>query len=138
MATTKFNARNGLSVGAGSVPTDVLDSNGTYIPRTVSYADSTSITLNCATTDVATMANTQATGTFTLNAPTGTPYNGQKLMLRLTSTNPQTFSWNAIFAGSTDLALPTTSSGSGKEDYFGFIYDSSSSKWHLIAKSFGY
>jgi hypothetical protein len=49
---------------------------------------------------------------LTLNAPTGTPVNGQKLILRLRSTNVQTFSWNAAFAGSTDLALPVASSGS--------------------------
>jgi hypothetical protein len=101
-------------------------------------ADATSITMNADTTDMATQANTQAAGTLTINAPTGTLANGQKIMLRLTSTNVQTFSWNAVFAGSTDLALPTTSSGSGKEDYMGFIYDSTATKWHMIAKNFGF
>jgi hypothetical protein len=106
--------------------------------RVVSYTDATSITINADTTDMATMANTQSAGTFTLNAPTGTLVNGQKLLFRMTSTNVQTFSWNAVFRGSTDLALPTASSGAGKEDYLGFIYDSTSSKWDLIAKNFGF
>jgi hypothetical protein len=106
--------------------------------RVVSYTDATSITINADTTDMATMANTQAAGTFTLNAPTGAVVNGQKLLFRMTSTNVQTFSWNAVFRGSTDLALPTASSGAGKEDYLGFIYDSTSSKWDLIAKNFGF
>jgi hypothetical protein len=106
--------------------------------RVVSYTDATSITINADTTDMATMANTQAAGTFTLNAPTGTVVNGQKLLFRMTSTNVQTFSWNGVFRGSTDLALPTASSGAGKEDYLGFIYDSTSSKWDLIAKNFGF
>lgn len=108
------------------------------VNRVVSYTDATSITINADTTDMATMANTQSAGTFTLNAPTGTLVNGQKLLFRMTSTNVQTFSWNAVFRGSTDLALPTASSGAGKEDYLGFIYDSTSSKWDLIAKNFGF
>lgn len=106
--------------------------------RTTTIATGTSITMNSDTTDLAIQVNTQAAGTLTINAPTGTPVDGQKIMLRLTSTNAQTFSWNAIFGGSTDMVLPTTSSGSGKEDYIGFIYDAISTKWHLIAKSFGY
>jgi hypothetical protein len=109
-----------------------------YGSRVVSYADATSITMNADTTDMATMANTQAAGTFTLNAPTGTLANGQKLMFRMTSTNVQTFSWNSVFRGSTDLVLPTASSGAGKEDYLGFIYDSTAIKWDLIAKNFGF
>lgn len=108
------------------------------IDRVVAYTDATSITINADTTDMATMANTQSAGTFTVNAPTGTLVNGQKLLFRMTSTNVQTFSWNAVFRGSTDLPLPTASSGSGKEDYLGFIYDSTSSKWDLIAKNFGF
>jgi hypothetical protein len=108
------------------------------IDRVVAYTDATSITINANTTDMATMANTQSAGTFTVNAPTGTLVNGQKLLFRMTSTNVQTFSWNAVFRGSTDLPLPTASSGSGKEDYLGFIYDSTSSKWDLIAKNFGF
>lgn len=106
--------------------------------RVVSIADGTSVTINGDTTDVATQANTQALGTLTINAPTGTPFNGQKLVFRLQSTNVQTFSWNAIFAGSTDLTLPTSSSGSSKYDYMGFIYNSTAAKWQILAKNFGF
>jgi hypothetical protein len=106
--------------------------------RVVSIADGTSVTINGDTTDIATQANTQALGTLTINAPTGTPFNGQKLVFRLQSTNVQTFSWNAIFAGSTDLTLPTTSSGASKYDYMGFIYNSTAAKWQILAKNFGF
>lgn len=112
--------------------------NGVVRSRVVSYTDATSITINADTTDIATMVNTQATGTFTINAPTGSLFNGQKLMFRLKSTNVQTFSWNAVFGGSTDAPLPTASSGSSLTDYLGFIYDSTANKWHVIAKNFGY
>lgn len=106
--------------------------------RVVTIADATSITMNADTTDMATQANTQAVGTLTINAPTGTPANGQKLILRLRSTNVQTFSWNAAFQGSTDLSLPTASSGATLYDYMGFMYNSTASKWQLVAKVFGF
>jgi hypothetical protein len=109
-----------------------------YGSRVVAVADATSITINADTTDMATQANTQAAGTLTINAPTGTLSNGQKVMLRLRSTNVQTFSWNGVFTGSTDLSLPTVSSGSSKYDYMGFVYNSTSTTWQLIAKNFGF
>jgi len=112
--------------------------NKDIVERVVSIADGTSITINADTTDIVTQANTQAAGTLTINAPTGTPVNGQKITLRLQSTNVQTFSWNGVFAGSTDLSLPTASTGSGKYDYVGFIYNSTASKWQLLAKVFGF
>ena len=106
--------------------------------RVVVIADGTTVTINADTTDIATQANTQTAGTLTINAPTGTPVNGQKLIFRLLSTNVQTLSWNAAFQGSTDTALPSTSSGSSKYDYFGFIWNSTNSKWQMLAKNLGY
>lgn len=107
-------------------------------PRVTTIADGTSITVNADTTDIAVQANTQAVGTLTMNAPTGTPINGQRLIIRLRSTNVQTFSWNAAFSGSTDLALPTASSGGTLYDYLGFLYNSTANKWQLVAKVFGF
>ncbi len=101
-------------------------------------ADATSITPNADTSDMVYQINTQAAGTLTINAPTGTITNGQKLMIRLVCTNAQTLSWNAVYAGSTDLTLPTATTGSSKADYIGVIYDTNSSKWHVIAKNFGF
>ena len=106
--------------------------------RITTIADAVSVTMNGDTTDIAQQANTQAVGTLTVNAPTGTPYDTQKLMFRLKSTNVQTFAWNAIFASSTDTVLPTASSGAGKYDYLGFIYNSVNSKWQILAKNMGF
>ena len=112
--------------------------NKTLQPRLVSIADATSITINADTTDVATQLNTQAAGTLTVNAPTGTLYDGQRLLLRVRSTNVQTYSWNAIFIGGTIVPLPTASSGAGKYDYIGFMYNSALSKWLVVAYATGY
>jgi hypothetical protein len=106
--------------------------------RVISYTDQNSITINADTTDTAIQTYTGIAGTLTINAPTGTLVNGQKILFRLTTTNAQTLSFNAVFRGSTDLTLPTTSSGSSKADYLAFIYNLGSTKWDLLAKNFGY
>jgi hypothetical protein len=124
---------------------NALVSNGTTwissipsnLPRVVVIADGTSITMDADTTDMATQANTQVAGTLTVNVPSGTPTNGQKLMLRLRSTNIQTFSWNAIFQGGLS-PLPTTSSGSSKYDYYGFIYNGTATKWQIVGTATGF
>lgn len=107
-------------------------------PRVATIANATSITMDSDTTDMAIQTNTQAAGTLTLNAPTGTPANGQKLILRVQCTNVQTLSYNAIFAGSTDIPLPTATSGSSRYDYLGFMYNTAAVKWQLVARAFGF
>lgn len=112
--------------------------NKDIVKRVVTIASASSITPNANTTDILVQANTESVGTLTINAPTGSPVNGQSLVIRLSSTSVQTFSWNAIYQGSTDLALPTATSSSSKFDYLGFIYNSSTTKWQLLAKNFGF
>jgi len=124
--------------GATVSITGNIITGGGIVSRSVSIADGTSVTINADTTDLATQTNTQVAGILTINAPTGTLTNGQKIMFRLQSSNVQTFSWNAVFAGSTDLSLPTASSGSSKYDYVGFIYNTTATKWQILAKNFGF
>jgi hypothetical protein len=85
-----------------------------------------------------TMINTDGLGTLTLNAPTGSPVQGQRLILRVKSTNAHTFSFNAIYRGSSQVALPTTLTGGSKTDYLQFIYNSTDIKWDLLGFNFGY
>jgi len=106
--------------------------------RVVAVADATSITPDIDTSDTVTQANTQVAGTLTINAPTGTAVNGQGFVLRMSSTAVQTFAWNAIYQGSSDLPLPLTTSGASKTDYLGFIYNSTAAKWQVLAKNFGF
>lgn len=134
-----LGTQNYVLVAGATAPqyTNLLQSIG-VTPRVTALADATSITFNVDTTDMATQANTQAVGTLTINAPTGTPVNGQKILFRLRSTNVQTFSWNAVFKGSSDLALPATSTGSSKYDYVGFVYNTTSATWQMVGKVFGF
>lgn len=105
--------------------------------RVVVEADATSITPNADTSDITKQANTQALGTLTINAPSGTPDDGQEWILRIKSTNVQTFSWNAIYRGGT-VALPTVTTGGSKTDYFKFIYNSTDTKWDFISATYGF
>lgn len=106
--------------------------------RVVTVADATSITPNVNTSDVVYQSNTQIAGTLTINAVTGTPVDGQRFMIRMKCTNSQTFSWDTSYVGSSDLNLPTTTTGSSKYDYVGFIYNSAAVKWQMVAKVFGF
>jgi len=132
----------GANTNIGTVATNITNVNsvaGGVIPTRVSViADGTSISINADTADFFTQANTQAVGTLTVNAPTGTLVNAQRLILRIRSTNVQTFSWNAIFEDSDELFLPTATSGSTKYDYFGFFYNSTANKWQLVSKLLGF
>lgn len=106
--------------------------------RTTVLAESYTIVVDVATTDLAVQTNTLATGTLSIATSSGSPLNGQKFILRLRCTNPQTLSWGGVFAGSTDLILPTATTGSSKYDYVGFIYNSTAMQWQLLAKVFGF
>lgn len=75
--------------------------------------------------------NAQAAGTLTVNAPSGTAFNGDRMIFRLKTTNAQTYAFNAIYRGSTSLALPTTLAA-GKTDHIEFVYNVTDTKWDLI------
>ena len=69
----------------------------------------------------------------TFAAPTGTPTNGQKLIIRIKDdATARALAWNAIYRAGTDVALPTTTVVS-KTMYCGFIYNSADTKWDLVA-----
>ena len=129
---------NSLSVGTTLSVTGNVSTGGAILPRVVTITDGTSVTINGNTTDIAVQTNTQVAGTLTINAVTGSLFNGQKIIFRLQSANIQTFSWDASFEGSVDLPLPTASTGSNRYDYVGFIYNTTATKWQLLAKNFGF
>ena len=111
--------------------------NKAITPRITTEADATSVSPNADTTDVSVQVNTQATGTLTVNNPSGTPVQGQRWVFRIKSTNVQTYSWGAAFRGGVTLALPTVSTAA-KTDYLQFLYNSTDSKWDVVAAMLGY
>lgn len=120
-----------LNVSSGSLPawTELKDSYRQ--PRVTTITSSATPTPNSDTTDLYTITAQAAGATF--GAPTGTPVEGRKLMIRIKDNGvAQTLAWNAIYRAGTEIALPTTTVVS-KTMYMGFIYNNTDSKWDLVA-----
>lgn len=102
----------------------------TAIPTITTAADGT-LTINVANTEFA--ERTGLTATTTIET-TGTAINGQKLIIRLKDNGTsRSLTWNAIFVqGGPSLPTATTA---GKWMHLGFIYNSTNSKWMLVASS---
>lgn len=134
-AFTAVTAPSGTVVGTSDTQTLT---NKRINPRVQTAANATSVTPTGDSADQTNQANTQSGGTLTMNAPTGTPVDGQKWTFRIKSTNVQTYSWNSIYRGSTAAALPTASSGSSLTDYYGFIYNAADTKWDFVSTVAGF
>lgn len=67
---------------------------------------------------------------FTTNL-SGTPTDGQTLMIQITGTAARAITWGASFEAST-VALPTTTVSTNRLDV-GFIWNTATSKWRCIA-----
>lgn len=66
-------------------------------------------------------------------APTGTPTDGQKLVIRIKDNGTaRALTWNAIYRAGTDVTLPATTVLS-KTLYCAFMYNSADTKWDLLA-----
>jgi len=110
----------------------VIDYQGlmNHYSRANGTASSATPTPNADTTDVYYLTALGEAATF--GAPTGTPHNGQKLIVRiLDDATPRALAWNAIYA-SRGATLPTTTVSS-KTHYVGLIYNSNASTWDCVA-----
>jgi hypothetical protein len=108
----------------------VISQSG-ILKRVVAVTDAGgTITPNGATTDVMTCT---LDGNHTIAAPTGTPTDGQQLVMRLTqdATGGREPSWNAIYTFTGDT--PLLSNTAGTTDVLGFQYNSATSKWECLA-----
>ncbi len=120
----------------GDTDTQTL-TNKLIVPRVTTAADATSITPNTDNEDVTYQLNTQATGTLTINANGGTCKNGKGWLLKIKSTNVQTFSWNSYYVGGA-IPLPTATTGGGKIDSFSFICDTVNTKEESTGTAMGF
>lgn len=101
------------------------------LARVTTIASSATPTPNSDTTENYTVTALAAGATF--GAPTGTPVDGQKLLIRVKDNGvARTLAFNAIYRAGTDVTLPTTTVIS-KTMYMGFVYNSADTKWDLVA-----
>ena len=99
-------------------------------PRVSSAADG-NISPDIASADV--YIRTALAGACTINTPTGTPLNGNRLIIRLRDNGTaRALTWTGYRA--VGVTLPTTTTAS-KTTYVGVIYNSDESTWDAIAVS---
>jgi hypothetical protein len=93
------------------------------------------LTPNSATTDL--FVAEGLTGSITLAAPTGTPTNGQRLMLRFKDNGTaRGITWTTSSTGfrALGITLPTTTVA-GKVTYVGCVYNTTDSFWDAVAST---
>lgn len=72
-----------------------------------------------------------ATAITSMTAPSGTPANGNNLLIRIKDNNTvRAITWDGIYVGSTDMPLPTVTT-QNKTMYCYFTYNSTSTKWEM-------
>jgi len=100
-----------------------------YARRSAVTASNTSPAPNVDTTDVYII--TALAGNATFGAPTGTPVQGQTLIIRIKdNATARTLTWNSIYRA-IGTVLPTTTVVS-KTMYLSFVYNSTDTKWDLV------
>ena len=127
-----------ISVEGVTVPTISSTStitNKRIEPRIVSaasYTTDTGTSLDVSTTDI--FVITAQAGALLFNAPGGTPVQGQRLVIRIKDNGTaRALTWNAVFRAM-GTALPSTTVLS-KTLYLGFFYNSTDTKWDLVASA---
>jgi hypothetical protein len=99
-------------------------------PRVSSAASAASITPDVASFDQ--YALTAQAASLTINAPTGTPVDGTKLIFRiLDNGTTRTLTWNATFTV-IGVTLPTATTAN-KMVYVGCIYNAANTRWDVVA-----
>jgi len=131
-------------VGAGqisveSVVVPTISSTNTFTNKRItprilsatSYTTDTGTSLNCDNLDQ--FIVTAQAGAIKLNNPTGTPTDGQKLIVAITGTGARAVTYDTQFEAST-VALPSTTVTTARLN-MGFIWRADTSKWVLVATS---
>lgn len=119
---------------------DNTSASAAYSPlvRATTVAYAATVTPNADTTDVLNIG--ALTGDLTLAAPTGTPRDGQTLMVRFAQdgTGSRTITYNAAYAFGTDVTAALDPSTASAKWTRLFAYNASDSKWWALAIARGF
>ena len=128
---------------ADAARSDAADSAATYAGDTAAVLRAEAPTRDTSLSNPSTIAvnaglygQVTVTGlaqTLTIGAPTGSPLNGQRLTIRVKDDGTtRTLSWNAAFVAYTDVTL-STGTTAGKTMYWQALWNSTDSKWDVLA-----
>lgn len=129
---------NGTAMSVATAGTDYTSPSSTetmtnkrITPRVGSTASSATPTINTDNVDIYKLtAQTANITSFTTNL-SGTPTDGQCLIIQITGTAARTITWGASFEAST-VALPTTTVTTNMLAV-AFIWNTATSKWRCVA-----
>jgi len=129
-AVTAVTAPSGAVVGTSDTQTL---SNKTVTPRVNTTTSSATPSINTDTTDMFTITALAAAITSMTTNLTGTPVNGQKLLIRIKDNGTaRSVTWGSSFTSSNIATLLSTTVIS-KTHLVGLIYDSTAAKWVCVA-----
>lgn len=139
LTTTFTSTTEATTGGAGSLTTaggiyvaKKIVTLGGVLQRSDTVVSSATPTFNTDNVDIFTITALAAAANFANANITGTPVNGQSLKIRIKdNATPRALTWESNFEG-ISAALPATTVAS-KRMYIGFIWDSTASKWGMIA-----
>lgn len=122
---------NANAAGGFTTPDGVATlTNKRIDPRVSSAASASSVTPDVSSYDI--YAYTALAAALTINAPIGTPVNGDKLIFRiLDDGTSRALNWNATYT-SIGVAIPAATTAS-KMTYVGCIYNAANTRWDVIA-----
>ena len=134
LSGTSFNGSAAVTIAIDSTVATLTGSqtltNKRIDPRVTSAASASSLTPSVATADI--YAYTALAANLTINAPTGTPVDGDKLIFRLLDNGTsRTLTWDATYTV-IGVTLPTATTIS-KTTYVGCIYNANNTRWDVIA-----
>lgn len=118
------------SITYADLPTGIVGK-----PRIDAHTYGASVTLDCSLYDVFEIT---LTGNITITFSGGT--DGQRIAVRLTQdgTGSRLVTWDSGVGFGTDIATATATTTASKVDYFGLVYSSAASKYHMVAVARGY
>ena len=105
--------------------------------RVVQAAFAVTLTPNSTNTDI---FRVTLTGSATLAVPSGSPFDGQQMLLEITqdATGNRTLTFGAGYQIGDDVGTPVLSTSGGKTDVIAIQYSQASGKWKILAAPSGY
>ena len=124
-----ISATGNITVGNISAVGGIV---GLINPRTVTTTSNAALTPNIAVYDQ--YNYTALAANLTINAPTGSPVDGNKILFRiLDNGTTRTLTWNATYTA-IGVTLPVATTAN-KMVYVGCVYNSTNTRWDAIAVS---